>query len=170
MTAILELIETGSFTDKSGSEFLPSISERMKPVLRRGGVASPNKMEDLLLIPIRLKVPKKGQHGQGGSKSARAVLLGGVSGGGLEAAAGGHHHLLLCLPQKATLCSIALQGLDYSHLPKGLAKEIVVMEKELRNALPNVFYTYHCFSSVHGSECVLEEGWAVDPKVIHQPG
>ena len=115
----------------------------MKPVLRRGGVASPNKMEDLLLIPIRLKVPKKGQHGQGGSKSARAVLLGGVSGGGLEAAAGGHHHLLLCLPQKATLCSLDLQGLDYNHLPKGLAKEIVVMEKELRNALPNVFYTYH---------------------------
>ena len=142
----------------------------MKPVLRRGGVASPNKMEDLLLITIRLKVPKKGQHGQGGSKSGRAVLVGGVSGGGLEAAAGGHHHLLLCLPQKATLCSLDLQGLDYSHLPKGLAKEIVVMEKELRNALPNVFYTYHCFSSVHGSECVLEEGWAVDPKVIHQPG
>ena len=120
----------------------------MKPVLRRGGVASPNKMEDLLLIPIRLKVPKKGQHGQGGSKSARAVLLGGVSGGGLEAAAGGHHHLILCLPQQATLCSQALQGLDYSHLPKGLAKEIVVMEKELRNALPNVFYTCHCWSGL----------------------
>ena len=115
----------------------------MKPVLRRGGVASPNKMEDLLLITIRLKVPKKGQHGQGGCKSGRAVLVGGVSGGGLEAAAGGHHHLILCLPQQATLCSLALQGLDYSHLPKGLAKEIVVMEKELRNALPNVFYTYH---------------------------
>ena len=105
-------------------------------------------MEDLLLITIRLKVSKKGQHGQGGSKSVRAILLGGVSVGGLEEAAGGHHHLLLCLPQKATLCSIALQGLDFSHLPKGLAKEIVVMEKELRNALPNVFYTCHCWSGL----------------------
>ena len=133
-----------------------------------------NDFDDLILDPkmlsIRLKIQKKAHHEQGGSKSGGAVLVGGVSGGGLEAAAGGHHHLILCLPQQATLCSLALQGLDYSHLPKGLAKEIVVMEKELRNALPNVFYTYHCFSSVHGSECVLEEGWAVDPKVIHQPG
>ena len=49
---------------------------------------------------------------------------------------------------RQALCSIALQGLDYSHLPKGLAKEIVVMEKELRNALPNVFYTCHCWSGL----------------------
>ena len=44
------------------------------------------------------------------------------------------------------LCKTYL--IDYNHLPKGLAKEIVVMEKELRNALPNVFYTCHCWSGL----------------------
>ena len=67
----------------------------------------------------RLKVPKKGQHGQGGSKSGRG--------------------------------SSSSRPPSPPPLPpsKGLAKEIVVMEKELRNALPNVFYTCHYWSGLY---------------------
>ena len=50
--------------------------------------------------------------------------------------------------KRQALCSIVLQGLDYCHLAKGLAKEIVVIEKELKNVFPDVFYTCHCWSGL----------------------
>ena len=45
---------------------------------------------------------------------------------------------------RQALCSVALQGFDYSHLPKRLAKEIVEMEEELKNVFPGRFYDCHC--------------------------
>ena len=45
---------------------------------------------------------------------------------------------------RQALCSIVLHGLDYSHLPKRLARELVEMEDDLKAVFPDAFYHHHC--------------------------
>ena len=63
--------------------------------------------------------------------------------------------------KRTVLCSIALQGLDYSRLPKSLASEVVEVEGELRSAFPDDFY--HNFFQVGpslGMHMAFSASWA----------
>ena len=41
--------------------------------------------------------------------------------------------------KRTVLSSIALQGLDYSRLPKSLAREVVMLEEEIGSVFPEDF-------------------------------
>ena len=45
---------------------------------------------------------------------------------------------------RQALCFIVLHGLDFSHLPKRLARELVGMEDDLKAVFPDAFYHHHC--------------------------
>ena len=60
---------------------------------------------------------------------------------------------------RQALCSIALQGVDYSHLPKGVAKEVVAMEEQLKNVFPDAFYHCHCYAGPHLLHMGLSVSW-----------
>ena len=45
---------------------------------------------------------------------------------------------------RQALSSIVLHGLEYSNLPKRLARELVGMEEEVKSVFPDAFYHQHC--------------------------